>query len=185
MPNLPRSQSCRCHITTHPEGKNADCCRHIVLRRAGAALGRSRVRRNRRLMSGCQRTREAGMVFVSVVQFIYLTHLFSRPIASFSPFIVRCSSRHFSASADSLFSILCTFGGPKDERELGVLTGQSYLLSLPFRHSRHRRKKVPSRPPSELTPHPHPHPTNLQLPFFLCPGTQFNPDKLHDHYTSL
>jgi hypothetical protein len=29
--------------------------------RTGAALGRSRVRRNRRLMSGCQRTRETGM----------------------------------------------------------------------------------------------------------------------------
>jgi hypothetical protein len=51
------------HITSYRTPKvkmHADCC-HIVLLRAGAALGRIRVRRNRRLMSSCQRTRETRM----------------------------------------------------------------------------------------------------------------------------
>jgi hypothetical protein len=83
MPNLPRSQSCRCHITSHPEGENADCC-HIVHLRAGAALGRIRVSETQSTfdvwLPTYERDRDVCIVSVSVsvsvVQFIYLTLFF-------------------------------------------------------------------------------------------------------------
>jgi hypothetical protein len=116
--------------------------------------------------------RERPGCFVSVVQFIYLTRFFLSSIASFSPCIVRCSSRYSSVSADPFCAGHFHCCGPKEEKRIEpfdwpILSLIAPLSSLPL--SRHRRKKVLSRSPSELTPHlhPHPHPTDLQLPSFV------------------
>jgi hypothetical protein len=151
MPNLPRSQSCRCHITSHPEGKKCRLLPYCTATKGSCSRTKPCETQSAFdvWLPTYERDRDA---FVSVVQFIYLTPLFSHPIASFSPIIVRCSSRHFSVSADLILRWTFVRRQRREsiERIERIELFGWLILSViapPFVTG---ERKVPSRPPIRI-----------------------------------